>query len=122
MKPKPLQLFGQLFGLLVVGGDGRGSGLAGGLGLRPELGQGFLELLPAHFVEVDQVALDLGLADLVPDPLVLGRLLLFPAFLDDGLGPFEGLADLLEFVFRRFQPGLGPEALFAEGPGAFPEG
>jgi len=58
----------------------------------------------------------------VLDPLVLGRLFLFPAFLDDGLGPFDGLADLFEFFFRRLQPGLGPEALFAAGLGAFPEG
>ena len=81
-------LFLELGGFLGAPRRGRGRGLG------PELGQRLLEILPAGLFEVDEVAVDLGLADLGLDAGVLGGFFLLAGGLEPGFELVLAPADL----------------------------
>ncbi len=115
-----------LFGaLLVFGKDlffelggfrgARDRGRGGGLGFGPELGQRLLQVLPARFLEVDEVTVDLGFADLGLDPGVLGGFLVLAGGLEPGLELVLALPDLAEGRLGLLERLLARAALFFEG-------
>ncbi len=97
--------------------------------------QGFFEVLPAGFLQVDHVPVDLGLGDLPLDPVFFFPLQLFPCFGEPlvqrlGLGPLQEKIGLLpgdiglpvsSFVVLGFQPRIDGGGGFP-GLGFFPPG